>query len=288
VGDYKNSQVMEPLKNVRNHLEQLYSSYGRGHTLRHGCRVALCGLPNAGKSSLFNRLLHRDRALVTTVAGTTRDMLEEPLRIQGRDFVLQDTAGLRETDDIVENLGILKTWDTVEEADIICWVVDKAQWDNVAEEAIRHGLEKIKDTKHVMIVFNKSDLLAKEGVFNQTTSDHAALNACQKHWEHKGYMVVSSGFHDSQQVEAALVKFYDQCTAWQDNSPVLFSQRQRDKISRAQTCVQQAWDDVQNHDYPEKIASSLLSACQELKEIMGDISQDTVLDQVFASFCIGK
>ncbi len=127
VGDYKPQELLPQVQQIKNKLTSLFKSYENGIKIREGLKIVLCGKPNSGKSSLYNALLKHDKAIVTPIAGTTRDVLEDRLLIDNKEFVLLDTAGVRDTADVVEKIGVERTLRAAKAADIICYLISACE-----------------------------------------------------------------------------------------------------------------------------------------------------------------
>lgn len=165
--DYPEEGIDDPLpKDLRDNLENVYEeanrlieSYDKGKKIKEGIKTVIVGKPNVGKSTLLNSLLREERAIVTHVAGTTRDVIEEVINIKGIPLVLVDTAGIRQTDDIVENIGVTKSKEFIEKADLVLLVLDASK---ELEKEDREVIEKIKENgKKTIVLLNKIDLTKK-------------------------------------------------------------------------------------------------------------------------------
>ncbi|MCA2959449.1 MAG: tRNA uridine-5-carboxymethylaminomethyl(34) synthesis GTPase MnmE [Silvanigrellales bacterium] len=291
VGVLDADAFLPELEALAKNLEEVAATYERGRKVRDGVRLALCGAPNAGKSTLFNALLQSDRAIVTDIPGTTRDVLEERFALSGRDFVVCDTAGLRDTDDVVEKMGVERSRRAAREADVLCFVGDGSRTDFELELELRVLL---KNDVPVLIALTKADLWRREGMpFEPEPELQTRLVRTERLRDRIGLpqgRVVATAPDDVHSLEAALIALYDTLTAAPGarSSAVLISARQRDAIAKAKAEVQEAIALLRTQDYPEKAASALLAANRSLVSVVGEISADDVLGSIFATFCIGK
>lgn len=280
VGQYEPKSLLGKIDFITQRLVSLLGSYSTGLKIKEGVKIVLCGKPNAGKSSLYNALLKADKAIVTDIAGTTRDILEERLVIQGRDFVLLDTAGLRSTDDVVEKIGVEKSLKSIQESDAVCLVMDISKDDTQEiEKNIRSQIQSVKRNNPNCIllpVISKKDLLSQDQL-------QALSNATDLH-----LILISQENHDP--LSQALIQTHTQITQTLNpkESPTLISARQKDKVTQALANMEECKIAIAQNEYPEKIAATLNAARYSLEEIVGEIGLDNVLETIFSSYCIGK
>ncbi|WP_186588486.1 tRNA uridine-5-carboxymethylaminomethyl(34) synthesis GTPase MnmE [Synechococcus sp. A15-28] len=253
------------LQAIRLELQQLVRDGERGDALRSGLRVALVGRPNVGKSSLLNRLSRRERAIVTELPGTTRDLLESEIVLEGVPITLLDTAGIRATQDVVEQMGIARSEQALASADLVLLVIDAQQGWTPADRAL---LERIPPAVPRLVVANKQDLLRTEA----PAEADVLLSAI-------------SGEGEDQLVEAVLT-----CCGAGDASAVLLAlnERQRDLAARAAEALARS-QEVAAQQLPWDFWTiDLREAIRALGEITGEELTEAVLDRVFSRFCIGK
>ncbi len=299
VGDYQPESLMPLMTNALEKLQLLLQSYSTGLRVREGIKVALIGKPNAGKSSLYNALLKYDRAIVTHIPGTTRDVLEDRLLIQGKDFVLIDTAGIRETSDTVEKLGVERSLKTLAQADIICLIINI---ENIELHKLKNSIQEqlvefftnisLKSEQVVQLVFSKMDLLSKntiveiENTFKKIMASSDLINS--RHFVSNE--CVFSSHKDTESLSNYLVNLHRKLTGLlaQRDNPTLISERQKNKVEIAVKNLNEAIDLINKKDYPEKISSVVNQGRQALQEIVGEIQLDHVLEKIFSTFCIGK
>lgn len=280
VGAFDASSHVRSLEALAARLAEVAGTYEAGVRVREGVRVALCGEPNAGKSTLFNALLRSDRAIVTPSPGTTRDVLEERLDIGPRSFVLCDTAGLREADDPVERIGVQRTRATLATCDVACLVIDGARAVAAALTDAR-ALRALRAAVPAFVVLTRADQSPDPA--RPWVDSRVAL-------EGAGFRVAVAGAGRTREVEEALASLYDDVTGAgaPARSAVLISERQRNAVAKARALLSEAADLLRAGAYPEMVASVLIEANRSLVEVVGEISVDDVLEGLFSSFCIGK
>lgn len=266
--------VAQKLSSIQSLLSQIQSSAHRGAVLREGLRVVLVGAPNVGKSSLLNALAEQDIALVTDIAGTTRDRIAQEIVLDGVPIHVIDTAGLRETHDLVERLGIERTWKEIEQAHVVLLLQDASGLipsDAALEELV---LEKAASRRSVIRVFNKADLVSGPAASPPSLST-----------EHQVWISAKTG-HGLERLRQLLLSL----AGWSgDGASGVFSARARhlDALSRAQTQVLAATDHLRGQEL-ELLAECLRQAQGALSEITGEFSPDDLLGEIFGRFCIGK
>jgi tRNA modification GTPase len=267
VGESVDPAVAARLSNARETLARLAASYDTGRLLSAGCRVAILGRPNAGKSTLFNALLGTARAIVTEVPGTTRDALEATVDVGGVPVDLVDTAGLRETDDRVERIGVARAREEGERAVAVIYVFDASEgW----TEEDRSALAALNG-KPVAVVANKIDRLA-----GAADLPEAALALCG--------LAPDAGAR----LHALLERTVAADVSSDSASEIIGSLRQRDLVERARSAVSDAIEALARGDSPEYAATHVDTALAALADVFGETTSDDVLARIFSTFCIGK
>ena len=255
----------QALQTVRDELLELVADGERGDALRHGLRVALVGRPNVGKSSLLNRLSRRERAIVTDLPGTTRDLLESEIVLEGVPITLLDTAGIRSTDDAVEQLGIARSEEALRSADVVVLVADGHVGWTAEDQAL---LERIPDGVPRLLVANKSDLPAG----GPPMAADVRLSALEGEGE-----------------EALVQALLQRCGAGEAAGVLLaLNQRQRDLASVAAAALARSREVAAQQLPWDFWTIDLREAIRALGEITGEELTEAVLDRVFSRFCIGK
>jgi tRNA modification GTPase len=263
---------------VRARISALLSSYSHGRIYRDGVSVVLAGEPNAGKSSVFNALLQQDRAIVTPVPGTTRDALEESIIIDGILFRLTDTAGLRETQDQVERLGVMRSREAVTGADIVLHVMDASVSPVVKDHLDRMSVHA--GGQHFVPVMNKCDLLSTwppeqlHAVDPNTTGSVVAVSARTG----KGLDALRS----------TLARTVAGDTSLAGEEVCITSERHREALEKTMASLDRASAGLQSGSTEEYIAFDIREASSALAEITGEVTSEEVLNHIFERFCIGK
>lgn len=263
-------------------IDHILATAKQGQLLRDGVHVVLAGKPNAGKSSLLNRLSGTERAIVTDIAGTTRDTLEETLVLGGLTVHLTDTAGLRETTDHVEKIGIKRAFDAIHQADVLMMVYDvTAEADPLAlaNQLFCEGVnEDVGDMirQKLILVANKSDLLASKPVLQVSHETKSAPKLVYVSCE------TGEGLDELIEVLTQKVGFHPP-----ENS-LIARTRHIDALNRAKAFAIEAHEQLTIYHAGELVAESLRQSQQALGEITGQMSADELLGKIFSSFCIGK
>jgi len=267
LGDGELDKLMKALVD---NLAQIFSVAKQGCVLNEGMSVVIAGQPNAGKSSLLNQLAGYDVAIVTDIAGTTRDVLKESINIDGMPLHIIDTAGLREDADTVEKEGIKRAWKEIESANHIILVVDYSKGKTNKDQQI---LEQLPKHLPVTIVYNKIDLREKKPQIIKTDTN-AEVYLSAKH---------ADGLR-------LLLEHLKLSMGYQGNSDGLFIARHRhlDALARAQAFVADGYSQFSSHMAGELLAEDLRQAQMSLNEITGTFDNEDLLGEIFSSFCIGK
>ncbi len=269
VGDTVSPAVAAHLRSARDVLGRLAASYETGRLLSAGCRVVILGRPNAGKSTLFNALVGSARAIVTEVPGTTRDTLEATIDVCGVPVDLVDTAGLRETDDRVERIGVERAREEGERAAAILYVYDASEGWSESDRAAMAAF----DGRPVAVVANKIDRLEASRV---PSSDAAGLALCG--------LAPEAGASLRSLLERTIAAGVTSDAA----SEVLASVRQRDLVERARVAADEALIALDRGISPEYAATHVDSALAALADVFGETTSEDVLQRIFSTFCIGK
>jgi tRNA modification GTPase len=255
-------------------IQRMLKDFEQAHVLRDGVRISISGRPNVGKSSLLNRLIRNEKAIVTDVAGTTRDPIEHSYSIQGMPVLLVDTAGLRVTCDPIESIGVRKAHEAIEKADLVLFVVEAT--DPMNREDLQ-ALESIAEQK-IIVVVNKIDLL-EEGQVDQ-----------RKHRPMKPGQVVNVSALNGSGIDRLEDAIAEQCfcTAKLAGPMVVPTIRQKGALEQALEVLQRACLGLHEGIPDELIACDLSEALAALRTITGESVEADLLDQIFSRFCIGK
>ena len=274
VEDVTNSQISSMLDSVQNKLEILEKSFDNGKLIKEGIKTAIIGKPNAGKSSLLNAILKEDRAIVTEYEGTTRDTIEEFVNIEGVPLKLIDTAGIRDAKDEVEKIGIKKSKEIANDADLVIAIFDSSKELTVEDEEI---LNIIKNKKSI-ILLNKADfnsvLTENDAKFKEITENVIKISALNGVGLEKLYNLISKMFS----LEEINV----------DNDVIVTNLRHKNLISKAIENVKKAKNTVQENLPIDIIAIFIKDILEDLGNITGEVVTDDIINEIFSKFCLGK
>lgn len=268
------SEVLQQLKTLSNELNQLIETASQGALLTEGIRVVIAGRPNAGKSSLLNALAGKESAIVTDIAGTTRDVLKEQINIDGMPLHIIDTAGLREASDAVEKIGIARAWDEINQADLVLLVYDAStETEFDPRKDWQELLSALTSHDHLHLIANKIDQTdLSEGIDNSGEFPKISLSAKTR----TGLDLLTS--HLKNQV------------GYRSNAEGTFTARRRhlDALKKALESVLAGTAQLELANAGELLAEDLRLAQEHLGEITGKFTADDLLGEIFGSFCIGK
>lgn len=267
-------KVAADLEAIIDRLQQVMVQAKQGTLLREGMKVVIAGRPNAGKSSLLNALAGRESAIVTAIAGTTRDVLREHIQIDGMPLHIIDTAGLRESPDEVERIGIQRAWDEIRGADRVLFMVDATETDAVHPAEIwPEFFEQLPDDLPFTVIRNKVDLNAEPvaiediggiPVLHLSAKTGHGIELLREHLKHSvGYTATSEG-------------------------SFMARRRHLDALERAREHLQIGQEQLEMNLAGELLAEELRITQQHLNEITGEFTSDDLLGKIFSSFCIGK
>ncbi|MFD2696386.1 tRNA uridine-5-carboxymethylaminomethyl(34) synthesis GTPase MnmE [Mesonia sediminis] len=261
-------------------LNKLIDSFAVGNVLKNGIPVAIVGEPNVGKSTLLNALLNEDRAIVSDIAGTTRDTIEDEIAIGGVGFRFIDTAGIRETTDTIEGLGIQKTFQKIEQAQVVLYLFDasKIKNDQLSIKQVKTEIEKIKNRfpgKPLLIIANKKDSLTQEEqtAYKKAITDLHLISAKEK-------LGVET-------IQNRLLDFVN-TGALKSNDTIVTNSRHYEALLKAQEEINKVQEGMQMGLTGDLLAIDIRQALYHFGEITGQVSNDDILGNIFANFCIGK
>lgn len=275
VEDVTNNQVQSMLKQVGKDLEVLEKSFDNGKLLKEGIKTAIIGKPNAGKSSLLNALLKEERAIVTEYEGTTRDTIEEFVTIQGIPLKLIDTAGIRNAKDEVEKIGIAKSREIADSADLIIAIFDSSKALTVEDKEI---LDLIKGKKSI-ILLNKMDLES-----NQLNENEPCLKEVSEN------IIRISALNQTglEELEKAILNMFQLNEINLDNEVVITNIRHKNLIHQAIEHVKKANEAILSQVPLDMIAIFIKDILEDLGNITGDVVTEDIINEIFARFCLGK
>ena len=279
------SDLQALAEEINHKITTLAHSFETGNALKQGVAVAIVGKTNVGKSTLLNRLLHEEKAIVSDIHGTTRDVIEDTTLIDGITFRFIDTAGIRKTDDIVENIGIERTFQKMEEAKIVIWLLDEQPSASEIEEM------KLKNQgKKLLVVFNKMDKLENDKLaFDKFTHSCGSDSSESEASEGESTLFISARTGENvSSLEQALVRAAD-IPEITENDVIITSARHYEALLRAHNSLSRVLESMEMGMSGDIIAEDLKMVLEELGEITGgQISSQETLNNIFKHFCIGK
>lgn len=262
-------------------LKRLIDSFAVGNVIKNGIPVAIVGEPNVGKSTLLNALLNEERAIVSDIAGTTRDTIEDELVINGIGFRFIDTAGIRETKDVVESIGIQKTFEKIEQAQVVILLLDAKEL-QVSGLKFQVEIEKIKNKfpqKPLVVILNKVDLLSKDAV-EAIRQELETLNL-------KLETISAKQKTGIDELKNTLLSFVN-TGALRNNETIVTNTRHYDSLLKALEEIQKVKWGLDTGISSDLMAIDIRSALFFFGEITGEVTNDELLGNIFANFCIGK
>ena len=267
-------KVLGDLNAIIEHLDKVRQQARQGSLLREGMRVVIAGRPNAGKSSLLNALSGQELAIVTDIAGTTRDVLREHIHIDGMPLHIIDTAGLRESPDKIEQIGISRAWDEINQADRVLFMVDSTETNHSDPHKIwPEFMAKLPSDTGVSVIRNKADL-SGDTTGESSDNDYPIFNMSAKTGD--GVELLKNHLKD--------------CMGYQSVGEGSFMARARhiEALEQAKEHIDIGKDQLVGFNAGELLAEELRVAQQCLSEITGEFTSDDLLSRIFTSFCIGK
>ncbi|WP_411767418.1 tRNA uridine-5-carboxymethylaminomethyl(34) synthesis GTPase MnmE [Winogradskyella sp. A3E31] len=266
-------------------LKRLIDSFAVGNVIKNGIPVAIVGEPNVGKSTLLNALLNEERAIVSEIAGTTRDAIEDEISIGGIGFRFIDTAGIRDTKDVVESIGIKKTFEKIDQAQVVIYLFDADVISNNSEKSqnITIEIEKIKNKypqKPLLVIANKVDQLSEE--------EKRRISVISSVVEKSHFLLVSAKTgHGIEDLTDSLLNLIN-TGALRNNDTIVTNSRHYDALLKALEEIQKVKHGLEDGLSGDLLAIDIRQALYHFGEITGEITTDDLLGNIFANFCIGK
>src|SRR5690606_30375558 len=279
----------ELLDRIQLVLKRLIDSFAVGNVIKNGIPVALVGEPNVGKSTLLNALLNEERAIVSSIAGTTRDTIEDEISIGGIGFRFIDTAGIRDTKDEVETIGIRKTFEKIEQAQVVVYIIDsikvKDKRSNI--ELIKTELRKLRNKfpqKPLVIIANKKDQLSQE---EQDFITKEITEIITQKDKTKILLISAKTNQGVEQLKDILHDFVN-TGALRNNETIVTNSRHYDSLLKALEEIDKVKEGMAYGIPSDLLAIDIRQAIHHFGEITGQITSDDLLGNIFANFCIGK
>lgn len=276
------ASMREEIERVISELEALVKSFNYGKFYREGVKVVLVGRPNVGKSSLLNTLLDQNRAIVTEIPGTTRDVIEENILLDGILFRLVDTAGVRETLDPIEKEGVSRTKEQIQQADICLFILDVSRNEKQMDAEFVEEIRKLRNGHNSTEIFvgNKVDLLDSHGIKELKNKSIPG---------EKRYLVSAKTREGIDELTRAIVGLsLQEGVNPSDSSAIITTARHKNELENAVKSLRMALESTKNEKSGEFIAVDLRMSVNALGAILGTVTTDDILNNVFSRFCIGK
>jgi tRNA modification GTPase len=258
-------------------LHQLLTSFQMGNAIKNGVNVAIVGKPNAGKSSWINALTDDEVAIVSNIPGTTRDKIEVPITIEGIEFRLIDTAGLRETDDIIEGIGVRKAKEVIGKATIIIYMIEISELSHEAIEEQMKDISELNDEASSLILINKADTI--ENGWTDLAKAYSHISNLK--------FVAANSEESIQTVKTELVDIIKKSSITQ-NDVIISNARHFEALKNAEMDLLKVSEGLKTSMSGDFLAMDIRQALYHLGTITGEVSTDDLLGNIFANFCIGK
>ena len=261
-------------------ISRLANSFNVGNAIKNGTPVAIIGETNAGKSTLLNVLLNEDKAIVSDIHGTTRDVIEDTVNIGGITFRFIDTAGIRETNDTIESLGIERTFQKLDQAEIVLWMIDSAN----AAMQIEQLSDKVVprcESKHLILVFNKADLITK----TQKSEITSLLSSLPK--KNDSIFISAKQRLATDQLQKLLIEAAH-LPAITQNDVIVTNVRHYEALTRALDAIHRVQEGLAANISGDFLSQDIRECIFHLSDIAGEVTNDMVLQNIFEHFCIGK
>jgi tRNA modification GTPase len=258
-------------------LKHLIDSFSTGNVIKNGIPISIIGAPNVGKSTLLNALLNEDKAIVSAIAGTTRDAIEDELTIEGIKFRFIDTAGIRNTDDTIESIGIKKTFEKITQSQVVLYLLDASKVSPQTVQDFNADIRKIQEhypDKQLIVVANKMDQADKAFIESSFVYPHTL------------YTSAKSGL-GIESLKTKLLEFVN-TGALRNNDTIITNSRHYDSLLKALAEVQKVKQGMDAKLSGDLLAIDIRQALYHFGEITGEITSDDLLGNIFANFCIGK
>lgn len=274
IDEMMTNDIILSLEKSSEKISELIKTYNTGKIIKDGAKIVICGKPNVGKSSLLNALLKENRAIVTDIAGTTRDILEETINFDGLKAQIVDTAGIRESDDIVESLGIEKAHQKIEDADLILFIIDTSI--PVSDEDINIASE-IAD-KNVFVILNKTDLEEKcdISIIKKTIKKAHYITASAKNL---------TGINELCDTIKNII-LNGEINIKEDI--YITNERHYEKLIKAYGYIEKVITDLKYGIFPDIVTIDIENAISSLGEITGETVSEEIISNIFSKFCLGK
>lgn len=271
--DHYDEELLVKLENLIHQVDEILKSFENGRMLKEGIKTVILGKPNAGKSSLLNALVGQERAIVTEIAGTTRDVLEETISMGGITLIIMDTAGIRKTTDQVEQIGIQRAKESAKEADLILYVADSSK---PLDESDQEIFSILKEKKSIVLL-NKMDL-----------DNKISVSHIQKHCDSPIFEISAKHQIGMEALENQLKEMFFHGELEFNDQVYITNVRQKTAIEQAKKALELVLESI-NAKMPEDFYTiDLMNAYEELGKVIGESLEEDLVNEIFANFCVGK
>ena len=270
------SELSQIASDIERTVSRLAHSFSVGNAIKNGVPVAIIGETNVGKSTLLNALLGEERAIVSDIHGTTRDVIEDTVNLRGITFRFIDTAGIRQTTDVVESIGIERTFQKMNQADIVLWMIDSADSESIIQNS---EFRNAVSNKRLLLLFNKSDQITPE--------QREALEQAFADIDAPKLFISAKSRTGLEELETLLVNTAALPEISQ-NDVIVTNIRHYEALVRALESIHRVQDGLQTGLSGDFISQDLRECIHHLSDIVGEVSTDSVLQNIFKHFCIGK
>lgn len=275
------SELLVTCQEVLQEVTTLRRSYDSGQVIKNGIPIAIVGSTNVGKSTLLNLLLQEERAIVSNIHGTTRDTIEEVIFVRGQEFRIIDTAGIRDTSDVVESIGIERSFQKASTASLVLWLIDASiPFDQTTLEAGFKQLINLTEKSKIVPLLNKRDIATDENISQLTTILQA--------WGLEEILTISAKEEIVATQVQNLLHHHFKHLEVAEGEVIISNLRQANALSEAEAWLNQVLTGLQTNQLSDLIAQDLRAAIRALSEVTGDITTDNILHTIFHNFCIGK
>ncbi len=270
------NEILKRVNRIQKNLSLLIATFNKGKIIQEGVKTSIVGKPNVGKSSLLNALLNTEKAIVTPIPGTTRDIIEDYVNIKGIPLNIMDTAGIRKVKNTVEKIGVERSKESIKKSDLILFIVDISQPLDKEDFFIYEFIKENLDNKKLILIGNKVDLVQKvsDEKLKEMSSTYVKISATKEIGIDKLEEIVFSLFI-SGEIDLS-------------SEVLVTSLRHKDALIKANQSLKRSIEAINNNHSEEFIALDLRCALNSLGEIIGEVATEDILDRVFSNFCVGK
>ena len=271
----KRTELLQLTNKIRRKTDDLLESFKLGNAIKNGIPISIVGQPNSGKSTLLNQLLNEDRAIVSNIKGTTRDVIEESIIVEGYEFRFIDTAGLRKTNNQIEKIGIQKTYEKINQSAFVLYLINKVDFNlKEIEDEIQNIYDQLNSTGSIIIIANKDDIKQEKIILNHQEK----------------YDVIDISAKEGKGIDKILNCILKKLEDWKklNNEIMIINQRHFESLINTLNSIKEVEKGIHADISGEFLSSDIKTALNYLGEITGEITNEHLLDSIFKDFCIGK